>query len=653
MSRKILLIGVIPAISLFLFLNFTTLTLFEITNPPAPLPNVDPLQQPCSTPQNGVSWTQVPHDLPGFPNYFVGRAPADGEGCKDNGKGKWKLVIAEMDWETKQLKIVNSELLNITGSQTVQNGTIPITTAYDPSLLFAYGKLWVAFECGAKIRGVLLTSACMGPIDTSGDVSKWTVNLPQTTVIATSNTYGNINASVSVPKLFFWKGLPYLYYSDVHVNKYTTKWEGSSVRGAMLYYDGTNFWAKGSIGEPMDSVDPKLNWAVFRRDRFDPSSDQFADAFSVVVVGPPGDETKIFLLGALGGSNGDTTFTQKADGTCVIPSGGFYSTSRGCYRSVIASADRPLGDAIFNVARVQNWKILKQNPVQYLANIRTETNDSFLMGSYSCDGGSATAQQNWKPKQTCNAGDLWRSMAFPLDFVNLQTIETSRTFKPGKFSMVPGGSLIVGDGRVEYQTDGNLVLYNYFKKAIWATGSSKANSCSPTTCRAVFDNGDLVLYRNGGVYWTSSSWTHGDGVNLTFRISAGRPHFEITKVDEEVLMNENPSKTYFTGKLKMSPGQAIATAGEGTLRYQSEGNLVLYDSYGKAIWVTPINEEGYCVGHTCLATFQKDGNLVLYRDDAPYWASNTNGKGYHLVISATQGETPLQILDTRLNPIFK
>ena len=68
-----------------------------------------------------------------------------------------------------------------------------------------------------------------------------------------------------------------------------------------------------------------------------------------------------------------------------------------------------------------------------------------------------------------------------------------------------------------------------------------------------------------------------------------------------------------------------------TLIMQGDGNLVIYDNTGHAVWATGTDGSGATV-----CVMQGDGNLVLYRaDGVPVWASNTDGHpGSSLFIQA-------------------
>jgi hypothetical protein len=101
--------------------------------------------------------------------------------------------------------------------------------------------------------------------------------------------------------------------------------------------------------------------------------------------------------------------------------------------------------------------------------------------------------------------------------------------------------------------------------------------------------------------------------------------------------------TYTPGSLNLDAGQSISVQGV-QLAYQDDGNLVIYNSSGQALWAS--NTSGrFCTATTCQASFQGDGNLVLYENGVAYWASNTAGEGaaqLHLsaIVPFLEIETP-------------
>ncbi len=87
-----------------------------------------------------------------------------------------------------------------------------------------------------------------------------------------------------------------------------------------------------------------------------------------------------------------------------------------------------------------------------------------------------------------------------------------------------------------------------------------------------------------------------------------------------------PAKPTKCGEVAVKQGLAQGDSvdscdGRFTLTLQSDGNLVLYKTGGKALWSSQTNgDDGYAMW------MQADGNLVVYDPyGAPLWASGTNG----------------------------
>ncbi|MDY6836008.1 MAG: lectin [Chloroflexota bacterium] len=87
---------------------------------------------------------------------------------------------------------------------------------------------------------------------------------------------------------------------------------------------------------------------------------------------------------------------------------------------------------------------------------------------------------------------------------------------------------------------------------------------------------------------------------------------------------------------KMLPGQELLRGerlvshnGKYSLVMQDDGNLVLYDGNGTALWNSGTQNIAI---QKCV--MQPDGNLILYRyDGVAAWSSGTNGKpGANLII---------------------
>ncbi|WP_052434013.1 hypothetical protein [Streptacidiphilus melanogenes] len=81
-------------------------------------------------------------------------------------------------------------------------------------------------------------------------------------------------------------------------------------------------------------------------------------------------------------------------------------------------------------------------------------------------------------------------------------------------------------------------------------------------------------------------------------------------------------------------GGARWCVGEYQLTMQTDGNFVIYNVNGQALWNTQTE------GHPgASAIMQTDGNLVVYQNNTPLWNSGTGGNpgGYYYLCFQTDG----------------
>ncbi|HSW85459.1 MAG TPA: CAP domain-containing protein [Candidatus Saccharimonadales bacterium] len=197
--------------------------------------------------------------------------------------------------------------------------------------------------------------------------------------------------------------------------------------------------------------------------------------------------------------------------------------------------------------------------------------------------------------------------------------------------MYPNQELVNNGYNLKYQLDGNLVLYNPTGGVIWATGTN-GRSLGNLSMQS---DGNLVLYNDyGGAMWstgTNGKGDHnflvlgGDG-NMVVESNQSIPVWGLYQggyIPEYApnYWHPQPSNILYAHQL-LYPNQSLTSNGY-RLTYQSDGNLVEYNSSGVAVWSTKTN--GRSTGNLKM---QDDGNLVLYNDyGGILWSTGTNGTG--------------------------
>jgi hypothetical protein len=200
------------------------------------------------------------------------------------------------------------------------------------------------------------------------------------------------------------------------------------------------------------------------------------------------------------------------------------------------------------------------------------------------------------------------------------------------------------DGRyiLTYQGDGNLVIYRPNGTPVW---SSRTAGTSVGQAWFLAD-GDFVISDASGTQRFSAATFGNPGAfgrinnDGSFGIYSqnGRAAF-MTPTDPTPPTTTTPTPTpsappptgpgTLRGDNSLRPGQELKSGnGRYSLTYQGDGNLVLYDN-GRPIWAS--NTAGTSAG---AAYMQADGNLVVYdASGRPVFASNTSGNaGAYLVM---------------------
>jgi len=90
-----------------------------------------------------------------------------------------------------------------------------------------------------------------------------------------------------------------------------------------------------------------------------------------------------------------------------------------------------------------------------------------------------------------------------------------------------------------------------------------------------------------------------------------------------IVLGPSEARAASYGPFALTAGKSV-TDGKLTLAMQADSNLVIYLSGVGAVWSTGTAGSRNC-NSGCVAQFQSDGNLVLYQNSSPYWASGTGG----------------------------
>jgi hypothetical protein len=205
-------------------------------------------------------------------------------------------------------------------------------------------------------------------------------------------------------------------------------------------------------------------------------------------------------------------------------------------------------------------------------------------------------------------------------------------FGPGNLTLPQGVSVNFGPYILVMQNDGNLVLYQaQYGWAVWSSGTG-GQDCSSDQCFAVFQtDGNFVVYNGVTPLWNSATYGN-PGAQLV--LSSQSPQIEVVVGGGSILWANKP---IFSAGNFILPQGAWIPCGEFALIMQNDGNLVLYQGAGPAVWSTGTYGQNCGTGQ-CLAVFQGDGNFVVYNGTTPLWNSGTYGnREAQLILS---GETP-------------
>jgi hypothetical protein len=173
---------------------------------------------------------------------------------------------------------------------------------------------------------------------------------------------------------------------------------------------------------------------------------------------------------------------------------------------------------------------------------------------------------------------------------------------------------------LKMRTDGELVLADLFGGFLWSSNTGGRNCAS--NCIAAFQtDGNLVLYQNGVAYWASHTYVPSGSLTM----SMDYPYLQI-RTPQNFKMWSATDMAFIRGQMLLQAGQITRAPGMA-LVYRTDGELVFQNDQGGVYWSTGLGGGRSCTAATCVAAFQTDGNLVLYQNGIPYWASNTANSG--------------------------
>ncbi len=203
--------------------------------------------------------------------------------------------------------------------------------------------------------------------------------------------------------------------------------------------------------------------------------------------------------------------------------------------------------------------------------------------------------------------------------------------------MLPGQALISPNKRYSLvlQEDANLVMYdNQAGKAVWVADSnqpySKTGSLGPYAYTEVYLDGNIIYndqihHRQWTVVITADS---GTGFGYRTHLSI-QDDGNLVLLDLRALWSSDTRKSFNPGtasSVLIEPGTFLEVgrayrAGEHSLVFQSDGNLVVYNTAGTAIWSSQTQNKG-----AKIAAMQVDGNFVIYDgNNKALWSTNTAG----------------------------
>lgn len=198
----------------------------------------------------------------------------------------------------------------------------------------------------------------------------------------------------------------------------------------------------------------------------------------------------------------------------------------------------------------------------------------------------------------------------------------SSTLGPGE-TLTAGQALTSPDGHYELvmQADGNLVLYIAGGRSLWSTQTAG----NPGAQAVMQTNGNLVVDAGGNLLWSANT----SGSSCAHLAVQDDGNVVLYGASGSVWSSGTVNSTLQPGE-ELTSNQSLYSANdEFQLIMQADGNLVLYDRAGKALWNAGTEGEG---GNRVI--MQGDGNLVMYTPAGQaLWYTGTSGRsGAYLMV---------------------
>lgn len=213
----------------------------------------------------------------------------------------------------------------------------------------------------------------------------------------------------------------------------------------------------------------------------------------------------------------------------------------------------------------------------------------------------------------------------------------------GSYSLV-----MQGDGNlVEYANGAHSIggtTYTLSSQAVWDSGTYGTGSNNTAVLQS---DGNFVIYTAAGkAVWDSGTYGTGGSNHLYLTGDGNIVMGTVAGTNVWQSGTGNAESTLFTGEV-LQAGHSITSASGGyTLTMQTDGNLVLYTSSGKAVWDSAAS---YGSGSQDTLVMQPDGNLVIYTAAGKaVWNAGTYGTGATAMTVGSNGVVTVRTTSGRV-----